>query len=388
MAIVVSDRRARLQESPLRHLDPFLFGAPALLAALGTLMVYASTRHKLEAQHLDPLYFVKRQIIAITVGVIVMIVLMFIDYRRLRELSLLGYGATILMLLAVLKIGASVKGAQARFDIGPFQLQPGEFAKIFLTLVLAAYCTRHREEMGARRLIVAILISAVPLGLIILQPDLGTDVVLMAMVFTMIMMAGARARHLVVLLLLGLTVTVGAVQAGVLDQYQIDRITSFQNLPSDDKSFQDLTKDKQKNVYNQKQSILTVGSGGLTGKGLFAGSQTNGSQVPEQHTDFIFTVVGEEFGFVGSALVLALFAMIVWRTSRAARLAQDPFGSLCCMGVLAMFVAQVFENVGMATGIMPVTGIPLPFMSYGGSSVIVSFACIGLVGNVRMRRFS
>ena len=378
MAIVVSDRRARLQESPLRHLDPFLFGAPALLAALGTLMVYASTRHKLEAQHLDPLYFVKRQIIAITVGIVVMVVLMFIDYRRLRELSLLGYGATILMLLGVLKFGASVKGAQARFDIGAFQLQPGEFAKIFLTLVLAAYCTRHREEMGARRLIVAILICAVPLGLIILQPDLGTDVVLMAMVFTMIMMAGARARHLVVLLLLGLTVTVGAVQAGVLDQYQIDRITSFQNLNAD----------KQGTAYNQKQSILTVGSGGLTGKGLFAGSQTNGAQVPEQHTDFIFTVVGEEFGFVGSALVLALFAMIVWRTSRAARLAQDPFGSLCCMGVLAMFVAQVFENVGMATGIMPVTGIPLPFMSYGGSSVIVSFACIGLVGNVRMRRFS
>ena len=388
MAIVVSDRRARLQESPLRHLDPFLFGAPALLAALGTLMVYASTRNWLEARHLDPLYFVKRQIIAITVGVIVMIVLMFIDYRRLRELSLLGYAATILMLLAVLKFGASVKGAQARFDIGPFQLQPGEFAKIFLTLVLAAYCTRHREEMGARRLIVAILISAVPLGLIILQPDLGTDVVLMAMVFTIIMMAGARARHLVVLLLLGLTVTVGAVQAGVLDQYQIDRIISFQNLPSDNKAFEELTKAKQARVYNQKQSILTVGSGGLTGKGLFAGSQTNGAQVPEQHTDFIFTVVGEEFGFVGSALVLALFAMIVWRTSRAARLAQDPFGSLCCMGVLAMFVAQVFENVGMATGIMPVTGIPLPFMSYGGSSIIVSFACIGLVGNVRMRRFS
>lgn len=378
MALIVSDRRARLQESPLRHLDPILFGAALLLAAAGTLMVYASTRHKLETQHLDQLYFVKRQLIAIAVGIIVMVILMFIDYRRLRELSLLGYGVTIAILLAVLKFGASIKGAQARFDIGAFQLQPGEFAKIFLTLVLAAYCTRHREEMTARRLIVALAICALPMGLIMLQPDLGTDVVLMAMAFTIIMMAGARGRHLVVLLLLGLTVTVGAVQAGVLDQYQIDRITSFSNLNTD----------QQGTAYNQKQSILTVGSGGLTGKGLFAGSQTNGAQVPEQHTDFIFTVVGEEFGFVGSAGVLMLFALIVWRTSRAARLAQDPFGSLCCIGVLAMFVAQVFENVGMATGIMPVTGIPLPFMSYGGSSVIVSFACIGLVANVRMRRFS
>ncbi len=385
MAIVVSDRRARLQESPLRHLDPLLFGAPVLLAAFGTLLIYAATRNKLESENIDPLYFVKRQLIAIVIGIVVMVILMFIDYRRLRELSLLGYGVTIVMLLAVLQFGASVKGAQARFDIGAFQLQPGEFAKVFLTLVLAAYCTRHREEMGARRLIVALAICAVPMGLIILQPDLGTDIVLMAMAFTIIMMAGARARHLVVLLLLGLTVTVVAVQAGVLDQYQIDRINSFRNLDADQRG---LNPEQRKAVYNQKQSILTVGSGGLTGKGLFSGSQTNGAQVPEQHTDFIFTVVGEEFGFIGSGLVLGLFAVIVWRTSRAARLAQDPFGSLCCMGVLAMFVAQVFENVGMATGIMPVTGLPLPFMSYGGSSVIVSFACVGLVANVRMRRFS
>ncbi len=378
MAIVVSDRRDRYQTSPLRHLDPLLFGAPALLAGLGALMVYASTRHRLETQGIDPLYYLKRQIIAIVVGVVVMVILMLIDYRRLRELSLIGYGATILLLIAVLKFGVSVKGAQARFDIGAFQIQPAEFAKVFLTLVLAAYCTIHREEMGARRLVVALAICALPMGLIMLQPDLGTDLVLMAMAFTILMMAGARARHLVVLLLLGLTFAVGAIEAGVLDQYQIDRLTSFSNAGSDARG----------SGYNQDQSITTIGSGGLTGSGLFNGTQTNGAQVPEQHTDFIFTVVGEELGFVGGAIVLGLFAIIVWRTSRAARLAQDPFGALCCMGVLAMFVAQVFENVGMATGIMPVTGIPLPFMSYGGSSVIVSFACIGLVGNVHMRRFS
>ena len=378
MAIVVSDRRDRFQSSPLRHLDPLLFGAPALLAGLGALMVYASTRHRLETQGIDPLYYLKRQIIAIVVGVVVMVILMLIDYRRLRELSLIGYGATILLLIAVLKFGVSVKGAQARFDIGAFQIQPGEFAKVFLTLVLAAYCTMHREEVGVRRLIVALAICALPMGLIMLQPDLGTDLVLMAMAFTILMMAGTRARHLVVLLLLGLTFAVGAIEAGVLEQYQIDRITSFTNAGAD----------PQGAAYNQDQSITTIGSGGLTGSGLFNGTQTNGAQVPEQHTDFIFTVVGEELGFVGGAIVLGLFAIIVWRTSRAARLAQDPFGALCCMGVLAMFVAQVFENVGMTTGIMPVTGIPLPFMSYGGSSVIVSFACIGLVGNVHMRRFS
>ncbi len=378
MAVVVSERRERFLSSPIRHLDPLLFGSAALLAALGTLMIYASTRHRLELQHIDPLYFVKRQVIAIVVGVVVMVGLMLIDYRRLRELSLIGYGATVFMLLVVLKFGVSVKGAQARFDIGAFQVQPGEFAKIFLTLVLAAYCTIHREEMGARRLMIALAICALPMGLIMLQPDLGTDLVLMAMAFTILLMAGTKARHLVVLLLLAMTLAVVAIDAGVLDQYQIDRLTSFDNSGAD----------TQGAGYNQDQAVTAVGTGGLTGQGLFGGSQTIGAHVPEQHTDFIFTVVGEELGFVGGAFVLGLFAVIVWRTSRAARLAQDPFGMLCCMGVLAMFVAQVFENVGMATGIMPVTGIPLPFMSYGGSSVIVSFACIGLVGNVRMRRFS
>jgi len=168
------------------------------------------------------------------------------------------------------------------------------------------------------------------------------------------------------------------VQAGVLDQYQIDRLTNFANP----------TADAEKSGFNAKQSQNAIGNGGLTGQGLFGGSQTNGAYVPEQHTDFIFTVVGEELGFVGGAVMLSLFAVIVWRILRAARLAQDSFGALCCMGVLGMFVAQMFENVGMAMGIMPITGIPLPFMSYGGSSIIVSFACIGLVANVRMRRFS
>jgi rod shape determining protein RodA len=377
-SIIVSDRRARFQASPLRHLDPLLVGAPLALAGLGLLMVYSSTHRKLQAAGLDPYDFVKRQGIAIVVGLVAMAILAAIDYRRLRELALLGYGATLLMLVAVLKVGANVKGAQARFDIGPFQLQPGEFAKLFLILVLAGYCAMHADGMTPRRLLVALVICALPMGLIMLQPDLGTDLVLTAIAFTILMVAGVRARHLVVLLLLAATLAVVAVQAGVLDQYQVNRLTSFADLGTN----------AEKSGYNQEQSQIAVSNGGLTGQGLFGGSQTNGAYVPEQHTDFIFTVVGEELGFVGGAAVLGLFAVIVWRILRAARLAQDPFGALCCMGVLAMFVAQMFENVGMAMGIMPITGIPLPFMSYGGSSIIVSFACIGLVANVRMRRFS
>lgn len=378
MTIVTSDRRERILASPLRHADPLLFGAPIVLSVIGLLMIYSSTHRVLAQENLDPLFFVKRQGIAIGVGVLVMVLLTVIDYRRLRELALLGYGLTVLTLLAVLKFGVEVNAARARFDIGSFQLQPAEIAKLFLTLVLAGYCARHRDQLSARALIVALALCAVPMALIMLQPDLGTNLVLMAMAFTVLMIAGVQGRHLVVLLLVGLTFAVVAVEAGVLDQYQIDRLVSFVDSGSD----------AEESGYNQDQSQIAIGNGGFTGQGLFEGSQTNSAYVPEQHTDFIFTVVGEELGFVGGALVLGLFGVIVWRTLRAARLAYDPFGALCCMGVLAMFVAQVFENVGMAVGIMPITGIPLPFMSYGGSSIIVSFACIGLVANVRMRRFS
>lgn len=372
MGAVLTDRRARFQASPLRHLDLSLVLAPVLISGLGLLMIYSSTRR------LSGYATVEKQAVSIVVGLVVMVAMIAIDYRRLRELALVGYAGTLLLLVAVLGVGANVKGAQARFDLGPFQLQPGEFAKLFVILLLAGYCALHREELDLRRLTVALLIAGVPMALIMLQPDLGTDLVLMVITFTILAVAGARARHLVVLLLLGITVAVVAVNVGVLKQYQIDRLTSFAS------SNQDL----ERSGYNQDQSETAIGNGGALGQGLFQGTQTNSGYVPEQHTDFIFTVVGEELGFVGGAALLGLFALVVWRTWRASRVAHDVYGSLCCMGVLAMFVAQVFENVGMATGIMPITGIPLPFMSYGGSSMIVSFACIGLVANVQMRRFT
>jgi rod shape determining protein RodA len=291
---------------------------------------------------------------------------------------LFGYAVTIIMLVAVLGVGVEVKGAQARFDLGPLQLQPGELVKLFLILVLAGYCSLHRGDLDGRRLVVALAIAGLPIGLIMLQPDLGTDLVLMVITFAILGVAGARGRHLVILALLGITIAVASISFGVLDEYQINRVTGFIDQNSD----------LERSGYNQDQSKIAIGTGGFTGQGLFEGTQTTGAYVPEQHTDFIFTVVGEELGFVGGSILLALFALIVWRTWRAARLANDLFGTLCCVGVLAMLVFQVFENVGMTMGIMPITGIPLPWMSYGGSSVIVTFACIGLVANIHMRRFS
>jgi rod shape determining protein RodA len=378
VAAVLTDRRARLQTSPLRHLDIALVLAPILISGLGLLMIYSATHTRLEQAGDDPFNFVKRQAIAIVLGIVAMAIMTVIDYRRLRELALFGYAATIVMLVAVLGIGVQVKGAQARFDVGPIQIQPGELAKLFVILVLAGYCAMHRGDLDVRRLAVALVIAGVPMGLIMLQPDLGTNLVLMFIVLAMLTVAGVRGRHLVILLLLAVTVAIAAVNLGVLKEYQKERLTSFL----------DEGKDSERSGYNQEQSKIAVANGGLTGRGLFEGTQTSGAYVPEQHTDFIFTVVGEELGFVGGAVLLALFALIVWRTWRAARLANDLFGTLCCVGVLAMLVFQVFENVGMTMGIMPITGIPLPWMSYGGSSVIVSFACIGLVANIHMRRFS
>jgi rod shape determining protein RodA len=187
--------------------------------------------------------------------------------------------------------------------------------------------------------------------------------------------AGARPRQLAVLAALGIIGVVAVLQLGVLKHYQLDRLGAFLD-------------NTNRSAYNLNQSKIAIGSGGLFGKGIFKGSQTNLSYVPEQSTDFIFTVVGEELGLAGSALLLALFALIVWRTWRTASLAKDLSGTLICVGILSMFVFQIFENVGMTMGIMPITGIPLPFMSYGGSSTLVSFAAIGMVMNVHMRRFS
>jgi rod shape determining protein RodA len=232
--------------------------------------------------------------------------------------------------------------------------------------------------MNPWRLTVTIGLAAVPLGLVMLQPDLGTAMVLGLIVIALLAVAGAKTRHLLVLALFGLTFVFAVVNVGMLKQYQIDRLTSFVNQGGD----------KRNTAYNTDQSKNAIGNGGVTGRGFGNGSQTAGGFVPEQHTDFIFTAVGEEFGFIGSVALLALFAVVIWRTWRAALLARDFFGALVCVGVLAMFSFQIFENMGMTMGIMPVTGIPLPFMSYGGSSMITDFACVALVASVSMRRFS
>ncbi len=378
LSSVMSDRRARLESSPLRHLDLVLVGSVLAINALGLVMIYSATRNGLGG-NTGPTYYLQRQLIFVVLGVAIMAAAILIDYRRMREWAPAIYVVTIVMLALVLTpLGASTLGSQARFSVGPIAIQPSEFAKFAVILIVAAYCAVHRGDLGGRHLMTVLAIVAPSLGLVMLQPDLGTALVIGTVVLAILAVSGAKGRHLAVLALVGLTGTVIAVNVGVLKPYQVDRLTAFL----------DQNGDQQRTTYNLEQSKTAIGNGGVTGQGLFKGSQTSLGHVPEQHTDFIFTAVGEELGFVGAGLLLALFGIVVWRSWRTAALSNDFFGTLLCVGVVAMLAFQIFENVGMTMGIMPITGIPLPFMSYGGSSALVSFACVGLVANVSMRRFS
>jgi rod shape determining protein RodA len=312
------------------------------------------------------------------IGLGVMAVVAAIDYRRFRDFAPLIYGFSILMLLAVLAVGHKSKGSQAWFQVGTYQFEPSEFAKIGLIIALASFCAAAKGRLSGRALVVVLVLSAIPFALVYRQPDLGTALVLAAVLVAVLLIGGASGRHILAF---------GVVHFGVLKSYQQARLTSFVNSP-DQPNVALLQTAAGATEYNQAEAKLAIAAGGLTGQGIGKGSQTNLSYVPEQRTDFIFTAVGEQVGLIGSALLLSLFAIVIWRTWRAAILSQDMVGTLICVGVLAMITFQVFENIGMTMGIMPVAGIPLPLMSYGGSAIIATFAGVGLVLNVRMRRFS
>ena len=364
--------------SPWRHVDLSLAGSILVLASFGLLMIYSATRSRLDEAGVDPQFYLQRQAMFVALGLVVLVATTVIDYRAFRDFAPVIYTGTVGLLVLVLLFGGEHKGQQASFDIGPFQLQPSEFAKVSLIICLAAYASSVRGDIDGRRLLVILGLAGVPMALIWLQPDLGTSLVFGAILLGMLLVSGAKARHLVALLVIAVIAVVAVVNLGVLKEYQYERLTSFLEPEAD----------TDRSAYNLAQSKTAIGSGGIAGKGLFQGTQTNLSYVPAQHTDFIFTAVGEQLGLLGSALLLALFALVAWRTWRSAALAKDAAGTLICVGVLAMLTFQIFENVGMTMGIMPITGIPLPFLSYGGSSTLATFAAMGLVLNVHMRRFT
>jgi rod shape determining protein RodA len=372
-----TDGRRVIDSELAMRLDWVLIGTAAIIALFGLLMIYSATRNSVLVE--DDFYFVKRQAVAILLGIGVGIAILRVDYRKFRDYSLLAHVITVALLFFVLTpMGSSSKGATSWYNLPfDFQFQPSEIAKFGLIVALAGYVNEHRGDIDPWRMTVIVGLALIPLGLVQLQPDLGTNMVLLAIVIGVLAVAGVNWRYLVTLTLLGITGIYSVIGLGILKEYQLERLALF-NTDKDA---------SQGSAYNQKQSVTTIGSGGILGKGYLNGPQTRLGFVPEQHTDFIFTAVGEEFGLFGAGLLLMLFAVVIWRTWRIAQLARDYYGTVVCGGVLAMFIFMVFENIGMALGIMPVTGIPLPLMSYGGSAMIMACACIALVANVHANRF-
>jgi rod shape determining protein RodA len=371
-----SRARENADLTPVRHVDALLIGLPFVLSLFGMLMIYSSTR-----LHYGR-YFVERQGIAVVIGVVAMFVMMKIDYRRFREWYPMVYIAMIPLLLAVLVVGSRVNGATAWIQVGPLQFQPSEVVKIGIIIAIAGYCHQYRGDLDAWRVAIVVALGLVPIALVLLQNDLGSAFVIGIALCAVLLVAGVRRSHMIVLALLALSAVIAAVASGYLAGYQLDRLKTFASGDTH------VTKSATPTEYSVGEGVSAIASGGLTGSGLYHGTATKLGYVPEQRTDFIFTAVGEQFGFLGSATLILLYALLIWRVFRVGLLSSDFFGTLVCMGVLAVLAFQVFENIGMTLKIMPVTGIPLPFLSYGGSSVIATFAALGIVANVHMRRFS
>ena len=363
--------------SPLRHVDVGLVLVPLALSALGLVMIYSATAARLQAQGLDPSLFVNRQLISFAVGIAVMVAVMSFDYRQLRAWGPLLYVGAIALLVWVLFDGTIINASRSWIVIGGFQFQPSELAKPALIITLAALFHERREEaLGLRALVEALVLAGVPMLLILRQPDFGTFTVFAALTFGVLLMAGVRVRYLALLAGLAIAAVLGALQLDVMQEYQEDRLATFI----------DPTADPGGAGFNVHQAMIAIGGGGFAGHGLMQGPQTSSAFVPENHTDFIFTVIGEELGFLGAAAVLLLFGVLLWRVLRVVALSRDTFGSLLAAGVAAVIAFHFFINVGMSVGLMPVTGLPLPFVSYGGTSIIASFFMIGLVQSVHMRR--
>jgi rod shape determining protein RodA len=355
-------------------LDPLLTLAALGLGACSIFTLRGATRNLVPGQ---PSYYVDRQIVYLVAGLLAMLVLSRIDYAKLRHLRHGLYGALMLSIFAVLALGHSANGAQRAINFPFFSFQASELGKVLLILVLAAYVAERRQSRGAGTAARVVGLALLPAVFVILQPDLGSGLVYMAIAFVVLLIAGAPWRHLAGLAglaavgVLVVLVAAPAVGVHVLKPYQVDRLTAFLHPSSN----------PQKQGYQQQESKIAIGSGQKTGRGVNA-TQTRLKFVPEDHTDFIFAAVGEQYGFVGAALVLSLYALLIWRALRVLATARDPYGSLVAAGVVAMLMFQVFVNVGMSVGIMPITGVTLPLMSYGGSSVMTTLLAVGLLQSI------
>jgi rod shape determining protein RodA len=371
------------RDSVFRRMDWVLLIAALLLTGIGTLLVYSATRGRTNLTHGDQYYFLIRHLMNAGIGAALGVGTVVIGHRRMRDVVPFYYGLAILGILAVLSpLGSTVNGAHSWIVVGGgFSLQPSEFVKVAIIVGMAVVLSARvdagdREHPDHRTVMQALGLALLPILIILMMPDLGSVMVLGAIVLGVLLASGASNRWVFGLIASGILGAVLVWQLGILDKYQIDRFAAFANPALDPSGV----------GYNTSQARIAIGSGGLLGKGLFHGGQTSGQFVPEQQTDFVFSVAGEELGFVGAAFIIALIGLILWRACAIARGATDLYGTIVAAGVVTWFAFQSFENIGMTLGIMPVTGIPLPFVSYGGSSMFANCVAIGLLQSVKMQR--
>lgn len=358
----------------LRNLDFFLLFLMLAIVAISLVVIKSASAYNLTG---DPLHYVKRQASLFVVGLFLMIAVASIDYTQFNRLAPYLYVLNLMLLLVVLFLGKDSGGAQRWIDLKFTRLQPSEFAKVIIIISLAkVLAAREGNFESFFSIIPAFLHVALPMGLIFLQPDLGTSLVFIVILFGMLFMAGAKVRHLLSYAVCGVAFGFPALWFKLKD-YQKARLFVFINPDLDPLG----------QGYQLTQSMIAIGSGGLWGKGLFAeGTQNQLEFILEQHTDFIFSALAEEAGFIGAMVLLLLLMLLIFRVIRTASLAKDTYGMLICIGVASMLTFHVLVNVGMTIGIMPVTGLPLPFVSYGGSSLMANMMAIGLVLNIGMRR--
>ncbi|WP_415950328.1 rod shape-determining protein RodA [Streptomyces sp. KLOTTS4A1] len=370
------------RDSLARRLDwPILFATLAL-SMIGSALVYSATRNRTELVGDDPYAFVFKHVLNIGIGFGLMIATVWLGHRTLRTAVPILYGLSVFLVLLVLTpLGTTINGAHAWLDLGGLSLQPSEFVKITIILGMAMLLAARvdagdREYPDHRTVLQALGLAAVPIMVTMMMPDLGSVMVMAMIVLGVLLSSGASNRWILGLLGAGAGGALAVWQLGVLDDYQIARFAAFANPALDPSGV----------GYNTNQARIAIGSGGLTGAGLGNGSQTTGQFVPEQQTDFIFTVAGEELGFLGAGLIILLLGVVLWRACRIARETTELYGTIVAGGIIAWFAFQSFENIGMTLGIMPVAGLPLPFVSYGGTSMFAVWIAIGLLQSIRVQR--
>ena len=359
---------------PSRNVDWTLLLIQGILAVAGCFIVYSASRTRRD----DPFYFVTRQVIFAIIATIVLVVVMSIDYDWFRHRASQMYFATVGLLLVLLAWGKAAGQDKISFDIGPIKMQPAELAKFTVLAALASYLAEERsDEVSYPRFLGGLIIVGVAGGLIIIQPDLGTGSVIVSMAMGVLLVAGAKVRYILAFSALSVATVLAAFVGRLVNDYQLIRVRVL---------FDENNPDLEQASYQVTLAMQALGTGGLFGKGWLKGPLTNNADIPVLWADFPFAAVGEQFGLVGSAVLLGLFGIALLRIWRIAHLSRDMFGTYVCGGVFTMLVWQVVQNVGMTMKLLPVTGLPLPFISYGGSGLIVWFALFGLVQSVHMRR--